>query len=242
MVRHFGDWLRSIFPWFFRHYNGLEVRGVENLPAQGSAIIASNHSGGMDLDNFCLMSALEHVKTSNPARKRIWLCYWDKWSAEDNSWARFVRKFSPIPISLTGGGIPYRLVDRIVERGELLAIMPEGHSASLREGYRLWKFYPGVIKLHARYGIPIIPTASIGFVKASPIISNQYNPKKVPPWEKEVMVPFILPKKLIIHFGEPLTLVKHLDGDLSKQKMFQLASKVREKVAEMISLYKNEVR
>ena len=241
MVKRFSEWLRSIFPWWLRHYHRFEVHGIENLPKKGSAIIAPNHSGCWDLDNFALMSALEQFKTNNPARKRIWLCYWDKWSIGDNLWSRWVQKFSPIPISLTGGGIPWNLVDKIVEKGELIAIMPEGHSAALYEGYRLWKFYPGVIKLHLRYKIPIIPTASIGFVQYVPFLTNRYNANAVPPWEGEVPLPLPLPGKLLFHFGKPLTFEKYYDMESNKDTAFKLATIVRKRVQKLISLYRQKV-
>lgn len=237
----FWDWLRKIFPWWVRYYNRFEIRGINNLPREGSAIIALNHSGGLDLDNFCIMSALEQFKTNNPARKRIWLCYWDKWSIGDNVWASWVQKFSPIPISLTGNGIPFKLVDKIIKKGELISITPEGHSAALHEGYRLWKFYPGVIKLHLRYKIPIIPTASIGFVKAAPIITHHYNPDLVPPWEKELMLPFIFPYKLIFHFGKPIVYEDYFNQNVSKEILYNLARDLRTKVKDMISLYRRNV-
>ena len=74
--------LRKLFPRFVRYYNRFEVRGVNNLPKKGSAIIAANHGGGFDWDNFCLMSALEQFKTDNSARKRIWLLFWDVWAIQ----------------------------------------------------------------------------------------------------------------------------------------------------------------
>jgi 1-acyl-sn-glycerol-3-phosphate acyltransferase len=237
MVLIFSEFMRKWFPWFVRHYNRLKVLGIENLPKKGSAIIAPNHSGGMDWDNFTIMSALEHFKTNNPARKRIWLCYWDKWAVEEEPFASWVQKFSPIPISVTGNGFPYKLIDKIVEKGELIAIMPEGHSAALYEGYRLWKFYPGVIKLHLRYRIPIIPTAHIGFVKAAPIICHQYTPGVIPPWEKELMFPLVLPRKLTIHFGKSITFEEYYDKDVDKATMYKLANIVRKKVRETISFY-----
>ncbi len=242
MVKRFAEWLRRAYPWWLRHYHRLEVRGTENLPKQGSAIIAPNHSGGLDLDNFSIMCALEQFKTLNPIRKRIWLCYWDLWSVESQPFASWVQKFSPIPINLTGKGIPYKLVDKIVDKGEFIAIMPEGHSAALYEGYRLWKFYPGVIKLHLRYKIPIIPTAMIGFIKAAPIFSNLYNPEKIPPWEKETMVPIAFPKKLIIHFGKPIMFNTYFDKDVDKERMYELSYQVRFKVKEMISIYRAGVK
>lgn len=241
MVLTILEGLRKAFPWWVRHYHRLEVRGVENLPKVGSAIIAPNHSGGWDLDNFTLMSALEQFKANNPARKRIWLMYWDVWSVENPIWAPWVQKFSPVPISLRGKGIPYRMVDKLVKRGELLAIMPEGHSAALYEGYRLWKFYPGVILLHLRYKIPIIPTAMIGFVKAAPILGHQYNPNNVPPWEKEIIFPLMLPRKCIVHFGPPIEFTKYFNNDIDKATMYKLASIVRQKVRDVISTYVQEV-
>ncbi|MBD3337486.1 MAG: hypothetical protein GF353_00165 [Candidatus Lokiarchaeota archaeon] len=241
MVKRFSELLRKFFPWWIRHYNRLEIRGFKNLPISGSAIIAPNHSGAWDLDNFCLMSALEHFKTSNPQRKRIWLCYWDKWCVGDNLWSRWVQKFSPIPISMMGAGISYELVDLIVKRGELIAIMPEGHSAALYEGYRLWKFYPGVIKLHLKYKIPVIPTAMIGFVKASPFYSNRYNPKKIPPWDREVMAPILFPFKLIIHFGRPLYFEEFYEETLDKSEFYDLANKVKFEVQKLISKYREKV-
>ena len=139
---HFGEWLRRVFPWWIHHYHHLEIRGIQHLPRTGSAIIAANHSGGWDLDNFCLMSAFDHFLDLPSNRKHIWLAYWDKWAVDIKPWATWVQKFSPFPVNLQGKGFPFSLIDRLVQKGELLAIMPEGHSASLLEGYRLWRFYP----------------------------------------------------------------------------------------------------
>jgi 1-acyl-sn-glycerol-3-phosphate acyltransferase len=240
MIR-FWEWLRNFFPWFVKYYNRLELRGIENLPQNSSAIIAPNHSGGLDYDSFSLMSSLDRIKSTSYQGKRIWLCFWDIWSIGNNPWASWVQKFTPIPINLEGEGIPFKLVDKLVEKGELIAIMPEGHSAAIQEGYRLWKFYPGVIRLHLRYKIPIIPTASIGFVQASPILAHRYNPKKIPPWEKELMVPFILPRKLIFHFGEPIMFEDYFNKEVPKKQMYYLAYNVKKEVKNLISKYYKNV-
>lgn len=239
-MNHPLDFLRNIFPYYLRYYHRFEVRGTENLPRNGSAIIAPNHSGGWDLDNFTLMSSLE-LLTKNPKRRKIHLCYWDYWAEEYPYWAPWVQRFSPIPVGFKGEGkgIPYEIIDPLVENGELLAIYPEGHSASVKEGYRLWKFYPGVIRLHLKYKIPIIPTANIGFVHASPILGNKYNPEEVPGWEEEKMLPLpiMLPKKLIIHFGKPMMFEKYFDKKVDKFTMHRLANRVRQEVYKQIKYY-----
>ncbi|MCP4760813.1 MAG: hypothetical protein GY870_03460, partial [archaeon] len=165
-----------------------------------------------------------------------WLCYDDKHAKSPH-----VQRFSPIPINLSGKGIPYDFVDKLVKNGEVIAIMPEGHCATIGEGYRLWKFYPGVIKLHLRYKIPIIPTANIGFVKATPKISTVYNPNKVPCWENSKYAPFVLPKKLIIHFGKPVSFEEYYDKAVDKETLSHLSMLLRRKVKETIAIYREGV-
>lgn len=242
MVLPILAWIRKKLPWFLRYYNRLEIKGLNHIPKKGSAIITPNHSGGLDLDNFAIMSLFDHVQSENPARKRIWLCYWDKWAVEEPSWAPWVQQFPPIPISLEGGGIPYKLTDKIVERGELIAIMPEGHSASIAEGYRLWRYYPGLIKLHLRYKVPIIPTACIGFVKACPIWKVEYDESEIPPWVNEAIAPIIFPRKIVIHFGKPVNFPKYFGTDVDKKTLNLLASRVRLKVKDIIGEYYEGVR
>ena len=243
MVLDFLGLIKKIFPWFIRYYNRLEIHGIYNLPKNKSAIISPNHSGGLDLDNFCLMTALEHIKKTQTQEtsKRIWLCYHDIWASNDNFWGKFVRKFSPIPINLEGKGIPYNLVDKLVEKNEIIAIMPEGCSASIRDGYLLWKFYPGVIRLHLRYKIPIIPTAMIGFMNAAPRFPSNYDPDKIPPWLKERFIPFIFPSKLIIHFGNSIWFEEYFNKEINKKTLYKLASIVRDKVKDIINVYRNNI-
>lgn len=240
-MHHIYDSLRKFLPWWLRYYYRLQVSGIENLPKQHSAIIAGNHSGGFDLDNFAIMSALDHFSQLPQHRQRIWECYHDRWAVDEYIWARWVQRFSPIPINLDGKGFPYPLIDRIVQRNELLAIMPEGHSASVHEGYLLWKFYPGVIRLHLRYEIPIIPTAFIGFVTAAPIISTRYVPTMIPPWVDEVMIFPFFPRQLQIHFGKPIDFREYYGQTLSKAKLYELASRVRDEMKTEIARYRKDI-
>jgi len=231
---HIHRFFRKFIPWWARYYHQLQISGMNNIPKKGSAIIAPNHSGGFDYDNFTLMSVLEHFAGNNAARKKVWLCYHDKWVYYPG-WGDLVQQFSPIPINLEGKGIPWKLIDYIVKKGELIGIMPEGHSNCIWERYNLWRFYPGVIKLHLRYEIPIIPTAMIGFVNACPITSVRYNPEKIPPWDNEVMIiPPIVPQKLKIIYGKPIEFSEYFGKSVTKQGMYELAAIVRVKVKELI--------
>jgi len=230
--------VRKIFPWCVKYYHRLEIHGLENLPCSGSAIIAPNHSGGLDYDNFCLMSVFDTFPLKHPLRRKLWLLYDDRSVVPRNLWTRWVRHFTPLPVNLTHKrGINYPLVDKAVARGDWIGIMPEGHTAAVYEGYRLWRFFPGVIKLHLRYKIPIIPTAMIGFVKAAQKVTQIYDPQKVPSFSHQTYLPLIIPRKLIIHFGTPLQFPEYYGQTLDKADLFQLAGKVRKAVRSEISRY-----
>ena len=243
--------LRGYYPFIAKYINRLEIRGLENIISPGSKLIAVNHGGGWDYDNFVLMSMLDHIKTQNPARKNIWLCVWDKWCDSNEGiegfWSDIYRRYSVIPIHIEKKGkppIPWDTMDKIVDRGEIIAICPEGHSAARYEGYRLWKFYPGVIKIHLKYKIPILPTALIGFVETIPILKNYYNANLIPPWEKEVIPPLPIPipwKKLFIHIGEPIYFDEYYDKVLSKATYFKLANVIKNKIADIISMYRKDI-
>jgi 1-acyl-sn-glycerol-3-phosphate acyltransferase len=234
---YLGDFFRKLTPWWMKYYHRLELKGLENLPKSGSAILAGNHGGGFDYDNFGLMTAFETLPLASEYRRRVWLLYDDRSVTPKNLWTSWVRKFTPIPVSLTNGGIPYRLLDKVVNKGDWIAIMPEGHSAAIYEGYRLWKFFPGVIRLHLRYKIPIIPTANIGFMTAVQKIGQVYHPDRVPAFTNQIYLPLIFPTKIIIDFGPPISFPEYFDCELDKPTLFNLAAEVRKRVRIQIQKY-----
>ncbi len=249
--RVFTKFFRRYIPFLARYWNHYEIRGLEHIASPGSKLLAINHGGGWDYDNFLIMSALDYVRSNNPARKRIWLFAWDKWceSTEgfEGLWSNLYRPFTVIPIHVEKDGkkppIPWDLVDEIVERGELMVICPEGHSAARREGYRLWRFYPGVIKVHLRYQIPIIPTGHIGVLQALPMMRSSYDPSLVPPWTQEMPfpIPFPLPHKIFLHLGTPMTFSEHYGRAVDKATMYRLADRVRTEVAGIVGQYRANV-
>ncbi len=241
---------RKAIPFIARYWNHYEIRGLEHIASPGSKVLAINHGGGWDYDNFLIMSALDYVRTNNPARKCIWLFAWDKWcdstTGFEGIWSDLYRQYSAIPIHIEKKGkppIPWEKVDEIVQRGELMVMCPEGHSAARYEGYRLWKFYPGVIKVHLRYRIPIIPAAHIGPTEVLPILNNKYDPNQVPPWIHEKIFPFPLPapQKMILHLGAPITFEEYYGKTVDNATLFKLAAQVRTKVAELIAMYRHGV-
>lgn len=211
-----------LFRRFFQTYHRLEVRGTKNLPP-GSAIFAPNHSGGLDWDVLCLRCALE---------RPVHILYWDKYY-HAALWGDLIRKFGVIPLNLErglDGEARDLLAARYFRKGKWVAIFPEGTSATLFEGYRVGKFYPGVSRLAEMSGAPIVPTAIVGAAEAVPLLGYtgvDSTGARDPP----LALPLVFPSKIRIKFGEPIPVEP---GPRSKEEHYRIAAQVREEVVGLI--------
>ncbi|MFA6450813.1 MAG: lysophospholipid acyltransferase family protein, partial [bacterium] len=138
--------------------------------------------------------------------------------------------------------------ERLLKRGELLMIFPEGMKGSGKlysQRYQLQKFAMGFMELSIRYKAPIIPAAVIGGEEQAPSFYNVESIAKklgMPyfpltpqfPWLGPLgLMPF--PSKYRIYIGEPMDFSDRA-GDLDKPDVIrELADSVRERVQEMVN-------
>lgn len=139
--------------WFtigplIRLYWRQRVRGRENIPRRGGAILASNHHAAIDPVLIC-MSFWRPVR---------WLAKVELVRDKKVSW--FFRSALVIPVDRDA---PQE--DSIVAatealaRGHLFGIFPEGTRSP--DG-RVYKGYTGVARVAARSGAPVVPTGVVG--------------------------------------------------------------------------------
>jgi 1-acyl-sn-glycerol-3-phosphate acyltransferase len=132
------------------------VHGLENVPATGGAILCPNHTSV--LDSFFVPAVLPRRVTYVGKAE-----YMDDWKT---------RKLFPalgmIPIDREGGDAAERALataQRILERGELFGIYPEGTRS--RDG-RLYRGHTGPARLALRAGVPIVPIGISGAREVMP--------------------------------------------------------------------------
>ncbi|HEX5265551.1 MAG TPA: lysophospholipid acyltransferase family protein, partial [Acidimicrobiales bacterium] len=130
---------------------------LENVPADGPAILAGNHLSF--IDSFFLPLVL---------RRRITFVakaeYFD-----DPKTAWFFRAVGQIPIKRGDGHASARALEtakEVVNAGGLFGIYPEGTRSP--DG-RLYKGHTGVARLAADTGAPVIAVAMVGTDEAQPI-------------------------------------------------------------------------
>lgn len=149
-----GPLLRVFFrPW---------VRGLENVPDDGGAILASNHLSFSD--SFFLPLVVQRRITFLAKSD-----YFTGRGVKGRLTAGFFRGVGQLPVDRTGGrASDAALVTglRVLGRAELLGIYPEGTRSP--DG-RLYRGKTGVARMALEAGVPVIPVAMVGTDKVQPI-------------------------------------------------------------------------
>ncbi len=138
------------------------IRGKENIPAAGPAILASNHNAVWDSVFLPMMIDREVVFMGKAD-------YFTGTGVKGWVTKEFMRAVGTIPVDRSGGraseGALKAGLDRL-RAGELFGIYPEGTRSP--DG-RLYRGKTGVARLALLSGAPVIPVAMIGTHAAQPI-------------------------------------------------------------------------
>jgi 1-acyl-sn-glycerol-3-phosphate acyltransferase len=184
------------------------VEGLDNVPAEGPAIIAPNHSAA--IDSFFVPCVLPRKITYVGKAE-----YMDDWKT---------RKLFPamgmIPIDRSGGSASERALNtaaRILERGELFGIYPEGTRS--RTG-KLHKGHTGAARLALRCNAPIVPVGLIGT-------------REVQPPDRAAPRPF---RTVTVRFGPPVEVSKYLDRVDDRMVLRQIIDEVMFEIRDLTGL------
>ncbi|MFE2480588.1 1-acyl-sn-glycerol-3-phosphate acyltransferase [Streptomyces sp. NRRL F-2747] len=156
------------------------IEGLENIPAEGAAIIAGNH---LSFSDHFLMPAILKRRITFLAKAE----YFTGPGVKGRLTAFFFRSAGQIPVDRSGkdaGQAALREGLGVLAKGELLGIYPEGTRS--HDG-RLYKGKVGVAAMALGAGVPVVPCAMVGTFEIQP------------PGQK---IPNI--RRVTIRFGEPL--------------------------------------
>lgn len=159
-----GPVLRLLFrPW---------VKGLDNVPAQGAAIIASNHLSFSDSIFMPLMVRRPVVFLAKSE-------YFTGTGVKGRLTAMFFRLTNQLPMDRSGGAASAVSLSAgmdVLTSGGLLGIYPEGTRSP---DARLYRGKVGVAKLALQAGVPVVPVAMIGTDKVQPIGKRMPNIRRI---------------------------------------------------------------
>jgi 1-acyl-sn-glycerol-3-phosphate acyltransferase len=228
--------LRPLCEKYFR----VEVRGIENIPADGSALVVANHSGTLPLDGLMLQVAM---RDNHPAQRHLRLLAADLvfMLPGVNSLARKAGHTLACAED----------AEALLSRGEIVGVMPEGFKGlgkPFADRYKLQRFgRGGFVSTALRAGAPIVPCSIVGAEEIYPMVGNSRTLARLlgfPYFPVTPTFPLLgplgaipLPTKWTIQFGEPIETEGYPEGSAEDPMlMFNLTDQIRETIQH--TLYK----
>ena len=143
-----------LFQGLFRGFDvRFDVRGAENIPRTGPAVLACNHIGYLDF-TFVGLAA---------SRQGRLVRFMAKASTFHNAVSGpLMRRMHHIPVDRDGvltGAVAYRKAIRELENGELVGVFPE---STISRSWTLRPFKPGAVALAVRQQVPLVPVVTWG--------------------------------------------------------------------------------
>ncbi len=160
--------LMPLYRPLYRKWFRVRMRGLENVPASGAALVVANHSGVLPLDALMLQTGIfdEHPAHRNLRVLSADLVY------EIPLLSDLARRSGHIRADRDDAG-------RLLAAGELVGVFPEGFKGigkPFRERYHLQRFGRGGFASTAiDAGVPIVPCAIVGAEEIYPMIGNSKN-------------------------------------------------------------------
>jgi 1-acyl-sn-glycerol-3-phosphate acyltransferase len=224
--------MRALAQSWFR----VEVRGAENVPTAGSALLVSNHAGTLPLDGMVL-----HAIVYDEIGRHVRML-----GADLVFQTPYVNDFA----RKTGTTLACQEdAERLLAREQLVAVYPEGFKGlgkPYKDRYKLQRFgRGGFVSAAVRAQVPIIPVSVVGSEEIYPLLSTAPALARVLgvpyfpitptfPWFGVLgMIP--LPSKWIIEFGEAITTDELPPGAADDPMIvFNVTDQVRETIQQTL--------
>lgn len=230
--RFFMAALRPVAEKWFR----IELRGLENIPAEGGALVVSNHSGTIPVDGLMTMVSI-HDHTGRFLRPLG---------------ADLVFRTPLLSTLARKGGATLACnedAERMLRGGELVGVWPEGFKGigkPYSDRYKLQRFgRGGFVSAAIRTGVPIVPLSVVGAEEIYPLVGN------VPALARLLGLPYVpitplfpwlgplglvpLPSKWLLEFGEPVRTDEYDEGAADDPMLvFNVTDQIRESIQQTL--------
>jgi 1-acyl-sn-glycerol-3-phosphate acyltransferase len=161
-----GFFDRTAFEFLYNYWFRCEVEGIEHVPADGGALIVSNHSGALPPDASMIAQA---IKREHPRPRPLHITVEHFFNGYPG-FAMLVPKIGCVPAHPAN---VHRLLD---DERELVLVFPEGRKGTektYKDRYRLRRFgRGGFVEAAMRARAPIVPVALVGAEEAAPIFAQ----------------------------------------------------------------------
>jgi len=188
------------FLWLYKFYFRVETHGVEKVPA-GRVLLVANHSGQLPFDGAMIgVAMLTEATPPRAVRSMV-----EKWVPTLPYVSTVMARSGQIV------GTPENC-RRLLHAEEAIMVFPEGArgiSKLWSQRYQLQEFGLGFMRLALETQTPIVPIGVVGAEEQAPALMDVKPLARLLGFPAfpitPTILPFPLPVKYHLHFGEPLT-------------------------------------
>jgi 1-acyl-sn-glycerol-3-phosphate acyltransferase len=257
--RQVNDWGRServegafdatLVEFFYRYWFRAEVEGIENVPADGGALLVSNHSGALPPDAAMIARAIreEHPQ---PRKLNITVEHFFK------GYPGFSMLIPKIGCVAAHPANVHRL---LYDEEELVLVFPEGRKGTeklYKDRYRLRRFgRGGFVEAAMRAEAKLVPVCVVGAEEAAPVFAQAGMLKRLTgliyfpltptfPWFGPLGMLGYLPAKFKLRFLEPIDTRGMGNDPVSDRALVQtvaqeIRARIQENLHEMLATRKS---
>jgi 1-acyl-sn-glycerol-3-phosphate acyltransferase len=204
-----GVFDRTLIEFFYRYWFRAEVEDVENVPAEGGALLVSNHAGALPPDAAMIAKA---IREEHPSPRPLYLTV--------EHFFKGYPGFSMLIPKIGGVAAHPANVHRLLcDERQLVLVFPEGRKGTeklFKDRYRLRRFgRGGFVEAAMRAEAKLVPIAVVGAEESAPVFAQVGLMKRLTgllyfpitptfPWLGPFGMLGYLPAKFRIRFLEPI--------------------------------------
>jgi 1-acyl-sn-glycerol-3-phosphate acyltransferase len=202
--------LAAIAPlvWLYKHYFRVQTHGIEKVPG-GRVLLVANHSGQLPFDGAMIgVAMLTEATPPRAVRSMV-----EKWVPSLPYVSTFMARSGQIV------GTPENC-RRLLGADEAIMVFPEGArgiSKLWSQRYQFQEFGLGFMRLALETQSPVVPIGVVGAEEQAPALMDIKPLAKLLGFPAfpitPTLLPFPLPVKYHLHFGEPLTFQGRADDE-----------------------------
>jgi 1-acyl-sn-glycerol-3-phosphate acyltransferase len=257
--RRMNDWGRSerfegafdasVIEFFYRYWFRTEVEGVENVPADGGALLVSNHSGALPPDASMIARA---IREEHPQPRQLHITV-EHFFKGYPGFSMLVPKLGAVAAH------PANVHRLLHDEEELVLVFPEGRKGTeklYKDRYRLRRFgRGGFVEAAMRAEAKLVPVCVVGAEEAAPVFAQVGILKRLTgliyfpltptfPWFGPLGMLGYLPAKFKIRFLEPID-TREMGADPASDRALvqtvaqEIRARIQENLHDMLATRKS---
>jgi 1-acyl-sn-glycerol-3-phosphate acyltransferase len=234
-----GVFDRTIVEFFYRYWFRAEVEGIENVPAEGGALLVSNHAGALPPDAAVIAKS---IREEHPRPRPLYITV-EHFFKSYPGFSMLIPKIGCVAAH------PANVHRLLYDEEQLVLVFPEGRKGTeklYKDRYRLRRFgRGGFVEAAMRAEAKLVPTCVVGAEEAMPVFAQLDFMKRLTgllyfpitptfPWLGPLGMLAYLPAKFKLRFLEPIDTLELGGSEAAQDKALvqTVAQEIRARIQE----------